>query len=63
MPPAVYDEACRARDVHALVDERLARQPSGRQEQIGKQDQQGSGPAGDLDREFDGAQAASLRRT
>lgn len=63
MPPAVDDEAGRASDVHRLIDDRLAGEPAHRQQEIGKQDEQGAGPAGGLDRELDGGQAASLLST
>lgn len=63
MIPAVDDEAGRPRDVHRLVQGRAAGEPAHRQQQVGGKDQQRAGPAGDLDQDQLGAQAASLRST
>ncbi|HEX8840541.1 MAG TPA: hypothetical protein VF750_08755 [Sphingomicrobium sp.] len=63
MRPAVHNKTGGTDDVDTLVDERLARQPTCREQQVGEQDQQGAGPADDLDGDLDRAQAASLRST
>ena len=63
MPPAVDDEAGGADDIHQLIDEGLARQLSGRKQQISEQDEQGSGPAHDFDEQLDGGQASAHRRS
>ena len=63
MPPAVDHEARRSDDIHRLVGQRLAGQFAGGEQQIGKQDQRGPGPTGDFNRDFNSAQAASLRST
>ena len=63
MPPAVDRETGRSDDIHPLVDGGLAGQPLHRQQQIGKQDQQRAGPAGDLDEEVYGAQLARFLST
>src|SRR3954463_9636695 len=61
MPPAVDDKARRADNIHALVNERLAGQPSGRQQEVGEQDERRAGPADDFDRDLKGTHAGQLR--
>ena len=63
MPPPVDDKARGADDVHRLVNQRIAAELACRQQQIGEQDERGTKPADDLDREVDRAQAESFRST
>jgi len=63
VPPAVDHEARRSDDIHPLVDQRLARQPARRKQQVSEQDERGPDPAGDFDGELGAGQAASLLST
>ena len=63
VPEAVHDEARRAEQVHPLKGAGPAGQPSRRHQQIGREDQQGAGPAERLDGECGGAQAARFLST
>jgi hypothetical protein len=63
VPPAIDSEANRSEDVHPLIDARLTAQAAGGEKAVGKQDQDGAGPADDLDRDLLSAQAASLLST
>jgi hypothetical protein len=63
VPPAVDDEARSADDVHDLVAERLSGDLAGGQQGVSAEDQRRADPAGNLDRKFNGGQAASLRST
>lgn len=57
-PGAIDDEARRTGDIHRLVECGLAAEPAHRQQKIGGEDQRRAGPAGDLDEDQLGAQAA-----
>jgi len=63
MPPAVNDEARRSKHVHPLINARLAVELARRQQSIGGEDQQGSGPADNLNRKLSRGQPASLLNT
>ena len=63
MPPAVDDEPDRSGNIHPLEQWRLARDSAGGDEDISAKDQRSAGPAGNLDGDFDGGQAANLRST
>lgn len=63
MPPAVDREADRSENIHPLVKAGLAGEAPRRQQRISKQDQDGAGPADDLDEDLLSAQAASLLST
>jgi hypothetical protein len=63
MPPAVDHETRGAADVHPLIRARLPVELAGRQQPIGGEDQQGTNPADNFDRERERTQAASFRST
>lgn len=63
MVPTVDDEARRSGNIHRLVGGGLAGDLAHRQQRVGQQDQQRARPAGNLDQDDLGGQAARFLST